>query len=392
MMLRRLPALALAAAAALALSGCETMKTWIPSIPAPNFGSWFKSNKLGPLPPLTASASAPVAWQVSIGKATPGFSPVVTPTGVFAATSDGTLVRVDPATGRVVWRINAGQALTAGVGADSTIAVVATGKGDVLAFDPDGKPLWTARVSSEVTAPPAVADGIAVVYSGDGRVFALATADGKTKWVYQRQIPPLVVRNNAGPVAARGGVFVGTPGGRLIALDIATGAVGWDVSVATPKGATELERIADVTSPPVLDDRQVCATAFQGRTACFELIRGTSNWSRDIGSLNGMTRDGKNVYIADDKDAVQALDKATGSSLWKQDALAARRFGGPQLIGDYVGVVDLEGYLHLLATADGAYVGRTATDGSPATATPVAQTGGAIWQSTAGTLISVTAR
>ena len=52
-----------------------------------------------------------------------------------------------------MWRISAGKALSAGPGADDTLVVVATDKGDVLAFGPDGKPQWTARVSSEVIAP-----------------------------------------------------------------------------------------------------------------------------------------------------------------------------------------------------------------------------------------------
>ena len=37
-------------------------------------------------------------------------------------------------------------------------------------------------------------------------------------------------------------------GGHLLALDVRTGIVGWDATVANPKGATELERIADVAS------------------------------------------------------------------------------------------------------------------------------------------------
>ena len=381
-----------AAVAVLTLAGCESLRSWIPTIPAPNFSSWFKSTKPGPLPPLTARAEAPVTWQTSVGRAVPGLTPAVTTNAIYAASTDGSLVRVDPATGRVVWRVAAGTTLSAGVGADPTVAVVATDKGDVLAFDPDGKALWTVRVTSSVSAPPAVAEGIAVVYSGDGRAYGLTTADGKTKWVHQKPTPPLIVRNNAGPVISRGGVFMGTAGGRLTAVDIGTGAVGWDAGVATPKGATELERVADVTSTPVIDDRLVCASAFQGRTGCFELLRGTSAWSRDVASLAGMTRDAKNLYITDESGAVQALDKSTGASVWKQDVLAARRIGGPVMVGDYVGVVDVEGYLHLLAASDGAYVGRTATDGSAPSSQPVGMLGGAVWQSTGGNLIRVTAR
>jgi len=311
---------------------------------------------------------------------------------IYVAAEDGALQRLDPANGRSVWRISAERKLSAGVGADDKLVVVGTDKGDVLAFFPDGKPAWTARVSTEVVAPPRVAEGVVVVFTGDGNIHALKAADGTRKWVNQRNAPSLIVRNYAGGVITRGGLIVGTAGGHLLAIDLATGVVGWDATVANPKGATELERIADVTGLPLIGDKDACAVAYQGRVACFDLIRGTLSWSRDISSLHNLAADGKNLYLTDDKDAVQALDRFTGASLWKQDSLAARRIGAPQMVGDFVGVIDVEGYLHLLSPQNGALVGRLATDGKPATSQPELLLGAAVWQSLSGTVYAVTAK
>ena len=211
-------------------------------------------------------------WQVSVGKAAPGLAPAVLPGAVYAAAIDGTIVRAR-SRDRQHGLADRGRASGWPPASAPTPRIVAVGtdKGEVLAFDPDGKPLWTARVSSEVVSPPDVAEGIVAVWSGDGRLYGLSSADGKTKWVYQRANPPLIVRNYAGGTISRGGLFVGTAGGKLIALDLATGRVGWEGSVATPRGATELERIADVTSLPVVESTQACAVAFQGRVACFEI-------------------------------------------------------------------------------------------------------------------------
>jgi outer membrane protein assembly factor BamB len=103
------------------------------------------------------------------------------------------------------------------------------------------------------------------------------------------------------------------------------GAPLWEGTVALPKGATELDRVADVTSAPVIDGRMICAAAFQGRIACFDLGNGNLIWSRDISSAAGLTIDSRYVYVSDDKGAVHALDKASGASLWKQDKLFLRR-------------------------------------------------------------------
>jgi outer membrane protein assembly factor BamB len=378
--------------AVIALSGCATIKEYMPTLPAPSLSWIYDAKKPGPLPELKASASASISWQAQVGRAGPGFSPAVLSDAIYAAAEDGTIVRLDPSNGNSIWRISAEQKLSAGVGADATLVVVGTDKGDVLAFFPDGKPAWKTKVSTEVVAPPRVTDGVVIVFTGDGKLHALNTADGARKWVNQRASPALIVRNYAGGVVTRGGLFAGTAGGHLLALDVVTGIVGWDATVANPKGATELERIADVTGLPLVLERDVCAVAYQGRVACFDITRGTLQWSRDISSLNSMTADAKYIYLTDDKGSVHALDRSTGASVWKQDLLAPRKIGGPQMFGDYVGVVDVEGYLHLLSPVNGAYVGRLATDGKPATAQPVLSLTGALWQSASGTLYAVSAK
>jgi len=386
----------LVVACCLLLGGCETMSSWIPSIPVPSL-SWLGlgrgAKKLGPLPAYEAKANARVDWQVAMGgKGGFGFAPAVRKEVIYAASPDGTIVSVEPSTGRQNWRISAERKLSAGVGAGPNSIVVGTDKADVFAFDTSGKPLWTGKVSSEVAGPPADSEGLIVVWSLDGKIFGLAEADGSRKWVYQRTTPPLTVRRFAGGVTSRGGLFTGTAGGKLLALDLATGALGWEASVATPKGATELERIADVTSLPVIEERQVCAAAYQGRVACFELIRGNLTWSRDFSSLNGIATDNRFLYLTTDDGAIQALDKSTGASAWKQDKLAVRYPSGPAIIGDYLGVVDAEGYLHLLDRNDGSLVGRIATDGAAAVSQPQLNGVAIVWQSAAGNLINASAK
>ena len=168
------------------------------------------------------------------------------------------------------------------------------------------------------------------------------------------------------------------------------GIVGWDGTVANPKGATELERIADVTSLPLIDGQQVCAVAYQGRVACFDITRGTLNWSRDVSSLYGLAGDGKNIYVTDDKGAVQALDRSTGASVWKQDRLAERKIGGPQVVGDLVAVVDVEGYVHLLVAAATAPTSAAwPPTAAPPTSQPALFLSSILWQSAGGNLYAV---
>jgi len=369
--------------ALLAVGGCSTLSSWIP--PPPSF-SWFSSDKkLGPLPAFAATVTPRVAWQQSIGKAGPGLEPAVQGDAVYAASNRGTLVRLNAATGASVWRIEAAKQLSAGVGADAGIVAVGTDKGDVIAYTSDGKPAWQVKVTSEVVSPPKISDGVVVVWSGDGRVFGLSAIDGKTRWVYQRNNPPLTVRNYSGGAITRGGLFMGTAGGKLVAVDLTTGNLGWEGNVATPKGATELERIADISGLPVIDGANVCAGAFQGKVACFEIQTRNMLWARDVSTSQGLANDAKYLYVTDDTGAVQALDKTSGASVWKQDKLAWRRVTGPLVVHGSIVVGDGFGYLHMLSPSDGAIIGRVATDGS-AINSMIAANGGVVVQTAKGTV------
>lgn len=381
-MSRRL--IAVFVASSLLLSGCATISDGIDSInPFTSSGP-----KMAPLKPFTASAEVRTQWSASAGKAGDySFTPAVVGNAVYAAGRDGAVNKIED--GKTVWKINAGQPLSAGVGANARLVVVGTPRGEVLAFSAeDGKPLWQAKVSSEVLAPPTVGDDGVAVKSGDNRVFLFDGANGARKWVYQRSTPTLSIRSAGSPVFADRFVFVGFPGGKLVALSLQNGAPVWEGAVALPKGATELDRVADIVASPVVDGRQICAVAYQGRVACFDMGQGGAMiWSRDLSSAVGLALDGRYLFVTDDKGAVHALDRLSGSSLWKQDKLVNRRLSGPAVRRGLVAVADAEGIVHFLSREDGSFAARQKTDGTPVR-TPVQLLGSSFLVQTAGGNVS----
>jgi len=114
----------------------------------------------------------------------------------------------------------------------------------------------------------------------------------------------------------------------------------------------------------VIDGSNVCAGAFQGKIACFEIATRNMVWSRDISTARGLTTDAKNLYVVDDTGAVLALDKRSGASVWKQDKLRYRQLTSPVVFDGHVVVADGYGYIHVLSADDGALIGRLATDKS----------------------------
>ncbi len=346
------------------------------------FGAPKKVIERAALQEFKPSAKTAVLWRQQVGAASGFvFVPAIDEDKIYAAGQDGQIARFEAGSGKQAWRIDTGHKLSSGVGAGAGLVLAGTAKGDVLAFSPDGKPLWQAKVSSEILSTPQVAEDTVVVRTGDGRIFGLNAQDGKQKWVYQRTMPALSLRNYAGVAITRGAVLAGFPGGKLVALNLANGTIGWEANVALPRGSTELERIADITSLPVADAGMVCAVAFQGRVACFDLQRGGQLWAREISSISGLTMDNRYLYVSDAKGAVHALDKNSGGSIWKQDKLFGRQLSSPQVVNGYVFVADFEGYAHFLSRDDGNFAARIATDGSAVVAPPLAW-GGKILQQT----------
>ena len=367
------------------MAGCATISDSINSInPFASTGP-----KMAPLLPVTATVDVRTQWSYSAGRSENyTFVPAVVGNSVYVAGRDGSVSKLE--NGQSVWKIKAGQQLSAGVGANSQLVVVGTQKGDVLAFSADdGKLVWQARVSSEVLAAPAVSDKGVAVKSGDNQVFLFDRIDGGRKWVYQRATPPLSVRSAGSPVFADQYLFVGFPGGKLVALALQNGAPVWEGAVGLPKGATELDRVADVVAPPAIDGAQICSVAFQGRVACFDMGQGgTMIWSRELSSAVGLALDGRYLFVTDDKGAVHALDRLSGSSLWKQDKLLNRRVSGPVVRRNSVVVADAEGMVHFLSREDGSFTARIKTDGTPVR-TPVQLLGSGFLVQTSGGNVSL---
>lgn len=338
------------------------------------FASNDGKNRPTELQPFTPSAELALRWQSNVGSAGSAhvFTPAVVGDSVYAAARDGAVQRIDG--GRTVWRIGLNQPISGGVGSDGKRVAVGTEKGEVIVLDAaDGHELWRARASSEVLAAPVLGEGLVIARSGDARIFGFDANDGKRRWVYQRSTPALSLRTNVGIMLTGRLILAGFPGGKLVAISSGNGAAVWEGTVALPKGATELERVTDVTSTAAVGDGIACAVAFQGRVACFDLNDGHLLWSRDMSSMAGLDIDNRYVYVVDDKGIVYALDRSSGSSVWKQDKLYLRGPSRPVSLGSQIALADYQGVVHLLLREDGALAARFTTDGSRAIAAPQRQ-------------------
>jgi len=370
------------------LAGCGTVDA-LKSVPGTVVGWFGSSDKVPPLQSFKAELPVQTRWKASVGASgNYVMTPLLLEKQVCAASVKGRVTCLALDSGKQRWETDLKLPLSAGVGSDGQRLLVVTQDSELIALDPnDGKVVLKAQVSGEILAPPRGAAGLIVIRSTDGRIQGLDGESGKRKWTYQRQLPPLTIRSQAGVLIDRERLYAGWPGGKFTALSLEKGSALWEVTVATPKGSTELERIADIISEPVINGERVCVTAFQGRTMCIDRERGQPVWARDIPSITSVAFDFRRAYVVDEKGVVHGLDRSTGASSWSQDAFKGRVPSGPLSYGDYVWFGDVEGYVHLIDRADGKLRARAETDGSQILLNPLQTPAGVLVVTRDGSLV-----
>ena len=220
--------------------------------------------------------------------------------------------------------------------------------------------LWEAQLSSELLASPTLTGDIVILCGNDGRIAALNLGDGKLAWQLDRDVPLLSLRGTASAVVEGDAAFVPGDDGKVMALATADGAVRWEQSVNISSGRNELERIADIDGGSVVISGDLFVAGYNGQTSAVASNTGSTLWTYQGPSVVGLSVDNRRVFVSNSKSEVIALDRRSGTQLWKQDALLNRFVTKPVLIDEkYVVVGDLEGYLHALDIETGALVGRT---------------------------------
>lgn len=349
----------------LSLTACSTITDMKTDISERIFGR-EAAEPPEPLAELKQTSSSKILWQAKVGNAGDfEFSPAVEAGYAYAASTEGEVVKLDVLNGSQVWRVKVPENLSGGVGAGGSLVLVGTQRGSIYAYDIAGKLQWISRLSSEVLSAPKYYDGTVIVRTGDSRIFGINANDGSRKWVYDRTTPALALRSSAGIVVDSGAVYAGYAGGKLVAIRADNGKLLWEASVAQPKGVTEIERIADITSLPVVDGPLIYAVAYQGRIAAVDRVSGRVVWNRDISSLAGLNVEDGRIFVSHAAGSIYALDYTTGKTFWRQAALKNRQLTAPLPMGSLVAVGDVEGYVHFLSREDGALASRIQTNKSP---------------------------
>jgi outer membrane protein assembly factor BamB len=338
--------------AALLLAGCAADK------PKPK-----------PLEPVTPKIAGRQVWSAKVDGVRFPLAVAVRDGNFVVASSGGTVLALEAATGRQLWSFDVGAELSAGVGSDGRHHAVVTTDNKLVVIE-GGKEAWRMQLNSRVSTAPLVAGARVFVMGVDRAVHAFDSGDGHKLWTLQRPGEALTLLH-IGVLTGVKDTLVAGQGPRLAGIDPTRGALRWEVPVGTPRGSNEVERLADLIGPPVRLGTRVCARSFQAAVGCVDAETGRLLWARNTGGINAIGGDEELIFGADASDRIVAWKTDSGEMAWTSERLLFRGLSAPAAIGPTVAFGDFEGQVHFLDRKNGQPLLRLATDGSQVVGRPV---------------------
>ncbi len=291
---------------------------------------------------------------------------------IYSVDHKGNLVAINKKNGKTVWKRRLPEFITAGVKVADGTLYLGTISGKLIAVDENGgSKKWDAQVSSEILALPTVTSDIVVVKTIDDKLHGIDVLTGEKLWTQSVLQPALTLRGSSAPISEGEVVFAGFANGEVRAYHVTDGTQLWVSRIAIPKGSSELERMVDIVSTPVLNRSGLFVASLQGNTVALDPPSGQLQWAKEFSSYNSLTSGYSALYLTDDNDVLASIDIRTGSVLWRQSDLKLRHLGSPAIWKRYVVVGDGDGYLHFATQMDGQLVGRTKVGSYPILVKPV---------------------
>lgn len=358
------------------LSACSTISGWFED---------DEEQEIRQLPEIAMEFKTTVKWSETVGDGVENYfsrlSPAVGYSKIFAADREGEIVAFEPSSGKEIWSTNISRrskessitnlyglfagTISAKISGGLTVAYdsVFFGTEDGIVYSlnhEDGSINWKTEVPSEVIAEPAVDSGLVVVNTVSGTLLGIDANTGEIKWQNDSDVPPLTLRGISAPAAASGGAIVGLANGRVRVNIIESGLTAWETAVAKPTGATELDRIVDIDSKPLVFGGTLYIVSYGGSLAAIELRSGNVIWNREYASYRNVSIDGNRLFVTDNTSNIYAIDRRNGVELWSSGKLRKRNLSSATPVGDYIAVGDKFGFLHYFTQDEGKYVSRIA--------------------------------
>lgn len=352
-----------------------------------------KEPKPQPIPKIKNPEKVLIKWERAYLDENQAYQyvPTIDNNVLYTADQLGDIYKIDASDGTVIKEYYVPDLLSSGVAVSTASIFVTTQNGYLVSINKaTGKREWRAQLPTISIETPQVSGNIVLVRTNDAELLAYDTITGGLLWDYQKPIPNLTLRaNNTFQVIGQDVVILGQPGGKLVLLNLTNGNTIWENVVAIPDGATDLDKLTDVASRPVLDGKEICVASYNGKIACLDAISSSVIWSKKFSTSYGLLMDEQNVYSFNQEGVLYAFDRATGAQIWSNDVLHYHSLSVPVFLGNNILTVDKTGMIYLLSRSDGKLVAAVHSNLEDGVSFPITDNGRVFLQSANGDIVVI---
>ncbi len=310
--------------------------------------------------PYNKKASIRLIWENKVGdNDVNNLNLVFSEEFVVAATSDGSLRKMQMATGKTIWEKEISEKIMIGVGGDLENILFVTENSYLWCLDNEGNTIWKIFVDGEVLTSPVINNQKAYIRLANYEILQIDLKQGDIDWRYVHSSPALTFNGTSSLTFSDGVIYGGFGAGKMVAVHQKSGAFIWEANVSQIKGVTDIDRLSDVLSQPIINNAEVYGVSTSGDLTSIDRRNASIIWTRKISSFNNIVFDGFDIYLTHKSDSLYSLDsRKNGKTNWRNADLQYRRVTDPVIVGEYIAIGDFDGYIHLINSETGIIEGR----------------------------------
>lgn len=267
-----------------------------------------------------------------------------------------------------------GGAYGGGLAAEGGRLFAASGFGTVIALDPSsGKRIWEKSLGAPIRASPTATPERVFVVTTEGRTYCLSSTDGTELWTARGLPQQASLVLSASPAVDGDTVVVPYPSGDVVALNVADGSPVWSESLTSTRTTSQLAAMSDAARPAI-ESGVVYAVGHAGRMVATQLKTGERLWSINLPGTQTPWVAGGSVFVVDTNGQLIAVGRHDGRIQWTTKLPGGGTWSGPTLAGGMLWLVSSKGQLAGVEATTGR-VGAQQDLGNPVYVPPVVAQG-----------------